>query len=105
MTKLTNMANKHTKEKRIRAQEEEINYLKSKLYQLAKTNKKLEKELERANHKIQSLKHSKKHSDNNDKKHETKTYEKWHKVENKRLRKNRVNESRNLVSKPRGQNT
>ena len=97
------MANKHTKEKRIQAQEEEINYLKSKLYELAKTNKKLEKELERANHEIQSLKHKKKHFENNDKKHETTTYEKWHRVENKRRRKNRVNDPRQLVSKPRGQ--
>ncbi len=91
------MASNYTKDmkKKIKAQNDEINYLKSKLYDLAKTNKYLEKELDCANRKIQNLESSNKNSRNSDEKHETKTYEKWHKVENKRSRKNQVNKSRN----------
>ncbi len=91
------MASKYTKAayEKIKAQDEEINYLKSKLYELAKTNKHLEKELDYANRKIQNLESSSKNTRNNSEKHETKTYEKWHKVENKRSRKNQVKKSRN----------
>ncbi len=109
------MENKHNKvtQKKIIEQNEEINYLKSKLYELAKTNKNLEKELEYANRRIETLE-----SNNKNRKHDQKTYEKWHKVENKRSRKNHgntlrnklknnklKNNERNWVSKPRYQTT
>ncbi len=90
----TNMANNYAKdmENKIKTQNDEINYLKSKLYELAKTNKYLEKELEGANRKIQN---SESNSKNINEKHDMNTYEKWHKVENKRSRKNQLNKSRN----------
>ena len=102
----TNMANNYTKvmENKIKTQSDEINYLKSKLYELAKTNKYLEKELEGANRKIQNNGTSNKNSKNNEK-HDVKAYDKWHKVENKRSRKNQLNKFRNrrekMVSKHR----
>ncbi len=77
-----NMNNTKATEERIRAQDEEINYLKSKLYELAKTNKKLEKELDYANHKIRSLESVKKHIKNN-------------------YKENQVSKPRGQTSKPR----
>ncbi len=112
------MATKCTKdmENKIKTHSEEINYLKSKLYELAKTNKYLENKLDRANQKIQNLEASQGNWVSKHRYHtwkpsntptinthqkidyhtkENETHEKWIRVENKRSRKNQVNKSRN----------
>ncbi len=56
------MATKHTREdeseKRIKAQNDEISYLKMKIYELIATNKDLRNELHTANRKIKNLEYS-----------------------------------------------
>ncbi len=89
------MATEHTKqresEKRIKAQEDEISYLKTKIYELIATNKDLRKELLTANCKIKNLQNS--HKNPRNKQEEGKKYENetWQKMETRRDRRHKRN--------------
>ncbi len=86
------MATRYTKqddtEKRIKAQNEEISYLKMKIYKLIATNKNLREELNIANHKIKNLEYSSSYKNPRNKQVESKKSEneKWQKVKSRRNR-------------------